>query len=182
MLFKDFDCFCVSNSCEIRIYNVVQTVDQSFVYERIEEIHLFRSVFHHVADNIFQHAELSRMAGCVGILSTECWSECVNVAECLCISFTVQLSAYGKVCLFSKEILGIIHASVCVLRYVVQIHGCHLEHLSCTLTVTSCDQRCVYIYKSSLLKKFVDRICGQGTNSEYCLESISSWTKMCNTS
>ena len=32
-------------------------------------------------------------------------SECVNVAECLCISFTVQLSAYGKVCLLSEEIL-----------------------------------------------------------------------------
>ena len=125
MLFKDFNCFCISNSCEIRIYNVVQTVDQSFVYERIEEIHLFRSVFHHIADNIFQHVfckdhvifqickcdfrldhpELGGMTCGVGILRTECRSECVNVAECLCISLSVQLSAYGKVCLLSEEIL-----------------------------------------------------------------------------
>ena len=202
MLFQNFDCFCVSNSCEIGIYNVIQTIDQSLVYERVEEVHLFRCVLHHVADHIFQHAlckdhvvfqickcdfrldhpELCGMTCGVGILRTECRSECVNVAECLCISFTVQLSAYGKVCLFSEEIFGVIHASVCVLWYIVQIHSCYLEHLSCTLTVTSCDQRCVYIYKSSLLEEFVDRISGQRTNSEYCLEGIGSRTEMCDTS
>ena len=97
----------------------------------------------------------------VRVFCTECRSECVNVAECLRVSLTVQLSTYRKVCLFSEEILGIIHASVCVLRYVVQIHGCHLEHLSCTLTVTSCDQRCMYIYESSFLEEFVDCISSQ---------------------
>ena len=104
---------------------MVQSVKKSLIYERIEEIHLFRCVLKDITDHIFQHSfrklhiilkickctlrldhpELSCMTGCVGILCTESRSECVDVTKCLCISLTIQLAAYSKVGLFSKEIL-----------------------------------------------------------------------------
>ena len=73
-----------------------------------------------------------------------------------------------------KEIFGIIHSSVRIFRKIVHIQCCYLEHLSGTLTVASCDQWCVYIYKISLLEKFVNCICNQGTHTENCLKCICS--------
>ena len=50
----------------------------------------------------------------VGVLSTESRSECVDITECLCISLTVELTAYSKVGLFAKEILAVVY-STCLL-------------------------------------------------------------------
>ena len=92
----------------------------------------------------------------VRILCTECRSKCINVAECLCISLSIQLATYGKACLLAKEILCVIYFAVISLRHIVHIQCSYLEHLTCALTVTCCDQWCVNIYKSSLLEEFVD--------------------------
>ena len=111
----------------------------------------------------------------VGVLCTEGRSEGVDVAECLCISLAVELSAYSEVGLLAKEVLAVVYSSVLVSAAdVLHIQCGYLEHLSCTLTVASCDQRCMNVNKSSLLEEFVDRISAQGTYTEYCLESVCS--------
>ena len=178
---KDLNSLCVCYMCKLGVQHMVQSIKKSLVYEGIEEIHLLRSVLQHVADDIFQHSfckfhsilnirkctlrldhpELSRMTCCVRVLCTESRSKCVDIAECLCKCLTVELSAYCKVSLFSEKVLRIIYFSVLCHRYVLRIQCCYLEHFSCTLTVTSCDQRCMYIYESSFLEEFVDCISSQ---------------------
>ena len=181
---------------------MVQSVKKSFVHKRIEEVHFLRSILKNISDHIFQHRfckihvifkiskctlrldhpELSCMTCGVGVLSTESWSKCIYITECLCKCLTVQLATYSQICLLAKEILRVINISLIICRNVIQIHGCNLEHLPCTLAVTSCDQRSVYINKSSLLKEFVYCICTEGTYTENSLEGICSGTKMCDRS
>ena len=125
VLLKDLNSLCIGHMCKFRIKHMVQSVKKPLVNEGIEEVHFLRCILKDITDHVFQHSlcklhsilkvckrtlrldhpELSCMAGSVGILSTEGRSECVDIAECLCISLSVQLSAYGKVCLLSEEIL-----------------------------------------------------------------------------
>ena len=191
---KKLNCFCVGYMTEFGIYYVVQTIQKSLVDEGIEEVHFFRSVLKYITDHVFEHCfceihvvvevckctlwldhpELSSMTCGVGVLCTEGRSEGVDVAECLCISLAVELSAYSEVCLLAKEVLAVVYSSVLVQRRVLHIQCGYLEHLSCTLTVASCDQWCMNVNKSSLLEEFVDCISAQGTYTEYCLESVCS--------
>ena len=96
----------------------------------------------------------------------------------MCISLTVQLSTYSQVGRFIEEVFGKIYFSVFRLRNVVQIHSCYLEHLSGTFAVTSCDQWCMHIDKSSLHEEGVDCISDQGSDTEHCLESIGTCSQM----
>ena len=173
---------------------MVQTIQKPLVNEGIEEIHFLRSILKYITDHIFEHflckihvviqicectlrldhPELSCMTCGIGILCSESRSKCINIAECLCIGLTIELSAYGKVCLFAEEVLAVIYGTILVQRRVLHIQCSYLEHLTCTLTVASCDQWCVYIDKSLLLEEFVDRISTQRTYTEYCLEGVGS--------
>ena len=54
MLFRS-DSLGVGYTAELRIYDMVQTLDQSLVHETVEELHFFRCMLHNVADDIFQH-------------------------------------------------------------------------------------------------------------------------------
>ena len=157
---------------------MVQSLKESLVYEAVEEVHLLRSVLKHISYNILNHAlskyhiilkvckrhlrlnhpELSSMPCCVGVLCTEGRTECINVLECHRIGLAVKLAAYRKISRLSKEILGIINLAVLCLRNIVQIHGCYLKHLACTLAVTSCYERSVDVYKVSLLKELMDGV------------------------
>ena len=176
------------------IYHVVQTLQQAFVHEGVEELHLLGSIFQHIADDVFQHGlrqdhvileisegnlrldhpELRRMAGGVGIFRPEGGSEGVNVAECLGIGFAVELSAHRQIGGLSEEVFGEIHLSLVGFGNIVQIHGGHLEHFSRALAVTAGDQRGMHIHKSSLLEKFVDGVGDQGTHPEHRLEGVGS--------
>ena len=101
------------------------------------------------------------MARCVRIFRAECRAKRINAAESLGVSLAVQLSTDRKACLLPEEILCVIHCAVLILRYIFHIQRSHAEHLAGPFAVTSCDQRGVYIDKSSLLEKLVDRICRQ---------------------
>ena len=191
---KDLNSLCVCYMCKLGVQHMVQSVKKSLVYEGIEEIYLLRCILKNVTDHIFQHSfcklhsilnickctlrldhpELSCMTCCIGVLCTESRSECVDIAECLCKCLTVELTAYCKVSLFSEEVLRIIYFSILCHRYVLRIQCCYLEHFSCALTVTSCDQWCMHIDKISLLEEFMNRICTERTYTEYCLESVCS--------
>jgi len=161
---QKFNCFCISHMTKLRIHYMVQAIQKSFVDKGIEEVHLLRSILQHITDHVFQHVlckihiviqigkctfrldhpELSSMTRCIGVLRTESRSECINITECLCISLTVQLTTYCKISLFAEEILTVIYSTVFIQRRILHIQCSNLEHLSRTLAVTSCDQRCVY--------------------------------------
>ena len=64
-------------------------------------------------------------------------------------------------CLFIKEILRIVNGSIRILWHIFHIKCSYTEHLSGSLTVTSCNQRCMHINESSLLEEFMDCICCQ---------------------
>ena len=106
---QKLDSLGVGYTAELRIYDMVQTLDQSLVHETVEELHFFRCMLHNVADDIFQHClsklhivlqisesdfrldhpELCCMAGGVGIFCTEGRSKGVDIAECLCKGLAV---------------------------------------------------------------------------------------------
>ena len=85
---------------------------------------------------------------------------------------------YSQVGRFIEEVFGKIYFSVFRLRNIVQIHSCYLEHLSGTFAVTSCDQWCMHIDKSSLLEELVNGIGNQRTHTEYRLKRIGSRTQV----
>ena len=114
------------------------------------------------------------MTGGVGILRTEGGTESIYVLECKSIGLYIQLSAYGKVYRFAKEILCVIYFSVLGLRHIVHVQSRYLEHLTGTLTVTAGDQRGMHIDKASLHEEGMDRISDQGSDTEHCLESIGT--------
>ena len=109
VLFQYFNRFCISHSREVRRNDIIQTVKKSFIYKRIEEIHLFRRIFQHIADHVFQHGfckshiiikickghlrldhpELCRMSCRIGIFRTERGSERINIPESLGVSLSV---------------------------------------------------------------------------------------------
>ena len=152
----------------------------------------------HIVDHIFQHClrqihiilqickchlrldhpEFCRVAGRIGILSTEGRSKSINIFKCHRVGLSVELSADRQIGRFSKEILLIIHTAILGARDLVQIHRRHLEHLTGSFAVTSCNDRCVHIDKVTLLEKFVDRIGNQGAHAEHCLKGIGSRTQM----
>ena len=71
------------------------------------------------SDLRLNHPELCCMAGGIGVFCTESRSERIDVTERLCISLTVQLSAYSQVGRFIEEVFGIIYFSVFRLRYML---------------------------------------------------------------
>ena len=196
VLLKNLNSLSVGHMTEVRVYYMLQSLDQSLVNELIEECHLFRCILQYIADNVFQHAlcqqhiilqiskchlrlnhpELSCMSGSIGILCTESRSEGVNILKCTCEGLSVQLSTYSQIGRFVKEVFAKINLAILGLRNIIQIHSSYLEHLSGTLTVTSGDQRSVHIYKTSLLEELVDCISNQRTHTEHCLESVCSGT------
>ena len=98
---KNIDCFRVSHMAEFSARYALQAINETLVDELIEESHLFRSILKNIVDDILDHRfrdfhvifkickchlrlnhpELRCMARGIGILGTECRSECVHVAE-----------------------------------------------------------------------------------------------------
>ena len=57
-----------------------------------------------------------------------------------------------------KEVLAEIYLAILCQRKIVHIKSCYLEHLTCTFTVTSGNQWCMYIHEISLLEEFMNCI------------------------
>ena len=200
VLLKKLYSLCIGHTAKLRINHMVQSVQKPLINKRIEEVHLLRCILQHKIDHILQHslcqihiilkiskctlrldhpelcckADSIRLNALIKKLCTEGRSKGIYIAECLCKSLTVQLSADSKVGLFSEEVLAVIDLPLIIYRCIYKVKCSDLEHLSCTLTVTSCDQWCMHIYETSLLEELMNRICCQGTYTEYCLECICS--------
>ena len=179
---------------------MLKPLNKTLVYKAVEEIHLLRTVIKHVSDYILKHTfskhhiilkvceayfglyhpELCSMSCCVGILCSEGRTKGIYILEGKGKGLNIKLSRYGKVCRMTIEILAVVYLSVLCKRKIVHIESCYLEHLSCTLTVTTCDDGCVYIYEIPLLEEFMNGICSNASHSEHCLKGIGSWTKVSN--
>ena len=120
------------------------------------------------------------MACGVGILRAEGRSECINIAECLGIGLTVELTAYCQAGLFFEEILAVIHFSLRGSRKFFHIQSGDAEHFTGTFTVAACDQWGVHIDKTPLLEELMNGIRDHGAHTEHCLEGIGSRTQMGN--
>ena len=188
----------IGHMAEFGIQHMVQTVQETFIHEGVEEVHLLRSILQHIADHIFQHGlgqlhvvlqiregdlgldhpELCRMAGRIGILRTEGGTEGVDIPEGLCKDLGVQLAADRKIGAFSKEILRKVYFSLPGLRYIRKIQGSYLEHFAGAFCVASGNQRGMYIHKASFLEEAVDGVSAERTDTKHCLEGIGSGTEM----
>ena len=52
---QQFDCFGISHMTKLRVYHMLQSLDQAFVHKGIEECHLLRAMLHCITDHVFQH-------------------------------------------------------------------------------------------------------------------------------
>ena len=78
--------------------------------------------------------------------------------------------------MLAKEIIVVDNLSFLVFLQVIEVLGGHLEHLSCSLTVAGCNERCVEIEIAMLMEIGVD---GHGhvvTNAHDCTECIGAQT------
>ena len=102
------------------------------------------------------HPELSQMSGCVRVFRTECRTKGIDSAQCRSTKLTFQLSGYRQGSLLTKEIIIIDDLPVLILLQVIQVLGRYLEHISCSLAITSCNQRGMEIVEPMLMEIRVD--------------------------
>ena len=126
------------------------------------------------------HPELSQVTRRIGVLCAEGRSEGIDFTESHCTEFAFQLSADGEGCLFAEEVVGVVYLSVLVLFEIVEVLGCYLEHLSCTLAIGSGDERRVEIEVSVLMEIGVNGHCHVVTDTEYCAKRVGTRTQMGN--
>ena len=125
------------------------------------------------------HPELCQVARSVAVLSTESRTEGIDLTQCHSSQLTLQLTRYGQTSLFAEEIVTIVDLTLLVLLEVVEVFGSHLEHLSCTLAVTSGDDWGVEIEESVLMEVLVDSHCHVVANTEHSAEGVGTWAEVC---
>ena len=179
---------------------MVKPFQQSLIHILVEEVHLIGAAFKHRIDDVLNHCfrsvhvsveiaerhfglylpKLCGMASGVAVFGAEGRAEGINIAECKCKGFAMQLAADGQVTGLPKEVLGEVDLSVLRLGRVIHIEGCDAEHLACTLTVAACKQRSVYINKPALIEEAVYRLGNYAAHTENSLEGVCTGSEMLN--
>ena len=193
-LLKDVYRLCICDAYEIRVHDVIESLQQALVDEAVEEFHLLRAVLQHVADDVLDHLfghvhvavdiaerhlrlhhpELRSVPCGVGVLGSERRPEGVDVAERKRHDLALKLARYSQVGLFAEEVLAVVDVALCVSRQVVEIERGHLEHLAGAFRVAACDLRRVHIDEVLLLEEFVDRVSRDAPYSEYRGECVAA--------
>ena len=178
----------------------MQPVQQSLVDELIEEIHLLRRLFQHIADDVLQHRlgqihivleickgnlrldhpEFGGMPCRVGIFRPERRSEGIDIAECLGERLALHLAGHGEIRRFSEEILREIDLSLLRLRHIHKIQRRDLEHLARSLGIRSGDQRRMHIDEAPLLKELMNGVGNQRPDAKSRLKRIRAHSEMRN--
>ena len=197
-LFQNLDSFRIRQTDEIVFQHSLQTFDQTLIEHIVQEFDIIHTVVQsplytildelfrqlHIVQDIIEshfrldHPELGQVARRIGVFRTESRTECINLSQSRSRQFTFQLSGNGQARLFTEEIVIINDRSVFILLQIIEVHGRHLEHLTRTFTVGSCDQRCMEIEEPSVMEKFMNGISHVMTNTEYRTECIRTWTEM----
>ena len=185
-LLKDFNCFCIRHSSEIGILYLFQSFFQRCINTFIEESHFFRTFFIDVGnaelDEIFNdvhvifqirkchfrfnHPEFSKVVCCIGVFCTECRTECIDITECHCIGFRLQLTGNSQRSMLAEEVLFILTV----------ISGCNSKCFTCTFGIRTSNQWCIDIDKSLFLEECMNCHGQYGSDSEYCGECVCAWS------
>ena len=118
------------------------------------------------------------MARCIRVLCTESRTECINCAERRRCQLALKLTGHGQTRLLAEEIAVIDYAAVLVLLEVVQIHCRDLEHLPCTFTVRSRNERSMEIIETLVMEELVDSVRHIVADAEHCAKGVCSRTQM----
>ena len=160
---------------------MLKALDESFIHELVEELHLLGSVCKDIADDILEHSlsvlhvvlqvreshfgldhpELRRVAGRVGLLRAERRAESIDVPERERKGLDVKLSADCQVRGLSEKVLGIVDLAVLSEGKLIEGKSRHLEHLAGAFRVTARDNGGVHVNKSSFHEERVNRISDQ---------------------
>ena len=179
---------------------MMQPLQQALIDVLIAERQLFRCIFQYIANDVFEHGfctitvvfqigkghlrldhpEFGGMPGCIRIFRPKRRTEGIGIAEGHGKRLLIDLSADGQKGSFVKKILGVINASVRVLRHILQIQRGDFKHFAGTLRIGRGDERRMHIDKSILLKELMDRIGNQRPDAEHGGKRIRARTQMRN--
>ena len=118
------------------------------------------------------------MARSIAVLGTECRTEGIDLAQCCCAKFTLKLTTHGETCHFAKEVVVIGNLAVLVFLQVIEVLGCHLEHLACSFTIARSDKRCVEIEKATVVEELVNGNRHVVADAEHGTKGIGAQTQM----
>src|SRR5690606_26429095 len=160
---------------------VVSTVVEDIIAQVSHECHgqvhvVFKIIERHFG---FDHPELRKVAGRVGVLRPEAWTERINLTQRECMRFAFELSRDGKVGFASEKVFPKVYAAVFGSGRVARVEGCHPEHCASTFSIGTRDDGRMNINEASVVKKCVDGI-GQGmSHSHYRAKRVGSGSQMC---
>ena len=166
----------VGQTNEVGVQYALKTLDKSLVNHLVEELEVVLAVLQcptdAVLDEVFlkihktceveeshlrlNHPELCQVARSVGILGTESRTECVDGSKCSGTKLAFELTRHSQRCLLAEEVVAIVNLAILSLLQIVEILGCYLEHLACTLAVAGCDERCMEVEIAVLVEVCVD--------------------------
>ena len=197
-LLKDIDSLGVCKTYKALFEYALKALQQSLVNHVVQELQVILAVVkcpaYAVLDEVLlkvhqllliqesnlglDHPELGQVARSVGVLGTECRTKGVDGAQCGCTKLTLQLTAYGKRSLLTKEIIIVYDLTLIILLEVVKVLGGYLEHVTCTLAVTCSDKRSMEIEESMLMEIGMDGHCHIVADTHHGTECIGAQTHM----
>ncbi len=197
-LFEQVDRFSVGDDAKFMVDDIVQAVQKALVDKIIEKGHFLRTFSDHLADDEFDqifcqrhviiqirkgnlgfnHPELSCMLDRIGLLRPERWAKGVDAFEGHGKGFGRELATDRQACFLAEEILTEINRPIIESWWLADIQGRDRKHLSGAFGVTACNDRCMDIDKTSLIKETVDGESCHRTNPEHCRQQIGPRAQM----
>ena len=173
---ENLDAFGVRQAHELFLDNSLKTLEQSLVDHLVEELKVVLAVvqcpLHAVLYEVFlqihqvvevdeghfglNHPELCQVARGVGVLCPERGAEGVDGSQCRCAKLALELSAHGERRHLAEEVVVVDDSSLVVFLQAIQVLGCHLEHLACSLCVACCNERRMEVEVAVVVEVFVD--------------------------
>ena len=181
-LFEDLDRLGVRNAEELAVDDVLERFDDRLVDPLVEELHVFRAFFQHVAEDAFQqpfgqfhvapqvakghlrldHPELGQVAGRVAVLGAEGGAERVGLAQRAGERLGLELPADGQIGRPVEEVereIDLASAlSVRPLGTLFELERGDLEHGAGAFAIAGGDDRRVDVEEAALLEELVDRV------------------------
>ena len=114
-----------------RISGVFQHIAYNVLEHRLSQVHVLSEAGK--GDLGFDHPELSRVTGRIGILGAECGAEGIDFVKRHAVCFRFQLAADRQVCFFAEEIFGEVNDAFFITR--IRSNPGGTEHISCVASL-----------------------------------------------
>ena len=191
---ENINTLCVGKADKIGLYYRLQACNKPLVHKLIQELQVVFTVIqcplHTVLDKVlfkihqlvfldkcylwFDHPKLCQVAWSIAVLCTEGRTKGIDLTECHSCQLALQLTRHGKTGLLAEEVVGVVDLALIVFFEVVEVFGCHLEHLSCTFTVRSGNDWSMEIEETVLVEVVMDCHCHIVTNAEYSTKGVGT--------